>query len=68
MPRPMRVKFFMGSETNVLEERINTWLDQLGAASIISTQTRVANVVEKPNDGTYPCIVVTVWYELSADR
>lgn len=68
MPRPMKVKFFMGSQTSDLEERINAWLDQLGAASIISTQTRVTNVVEKPNDGTYPCIVVTVWYELPTDR
>ena len=68
MPRPMKVKFFMGSQTNDLEERINAWLDQLGAASIIRTETRATNVAEKPNDSTYPCIVVTVWYELPADR
>jgi len=68
MPRPMRVTFFMGSQTNVLEERINTWLDHFGTASIIRTETRVTNVAEKPNDGTHPCIVVTIWYELPGDR
>lgn len=64
MPKPMRVKFFMDSQTSVLEERINAWLDQLGAATIIRTETRVTNVEEKSKDGTYPCIVVTIWYEL----
>lgn len=64
MPKPMRVKFFMDSQTSVLEERINAWLDHLGAATIIRTETRVTNVEEKSNDGTYPCIVVTIWYEL----
>jgi hypothetical protein len=64
MPRPMKVKFFMESQTSVLEERINAWLDDLGTASIIRTETRVTNVAEKPNDGNSPCIVVTIWYEL----
>jgi hypothetical protein len=64
MPKPMKVKFFMGSETAQLEERINGWLDKLGAASIIRTETRVTAVEEKSNDGNNPCIVVTIWYEL----
>jgi hypothetical protein len=66
MPRPMKVKFFMDSQTSILEERINAWLDHLGSASIIRTETRVTNVTEKPNDGNFPCIVVTIWYELLA--
>ncbi|MGA2999692.1 hypothetical protein [Bradyrhizobium sp.] len=65
MPKPMKVKFFMGSTTGELEERINAWLDHLSAASIIRTETRVATVEEKPDDGNHPCIVVTIWYELS---
>jgi len=64
MPRPMRVKFFMSSDPSELEQGINTWLDQLGSATIIRTETRATAVAEKPNDGTYPCIVVTIWYEL----
>jgi len=63
MPKPLRVKFFMDSNTNFLEERINDWLDHLGTASIIRTETRVANVEEKAGDGSRPCIVVTIWYE-----
>jgi hypothetical protein len=61
MSRPMRIKLFTGSETNVLEQRINGWLDQIGTASVIRTETVVASVAA--NDGTYPCIVVTIWYE-----
>jgi hypothetical protein len=63
MPRPMRVKFFVGSQPGELEERINAWLDRLGSASIIRTETRATPVAEKPNDGACPCIVVTIWYE-----
>jgi len=63
MPKPLRVKFFMDSNTNFLEERINVWLDHLGTASIIRTETRVTNVEEKADDGSRPCIVVTIWYE-----
>lgn len=47
-----------------LEERINAWLDHLGTATIIKTETRITTIAEKPDDGTYPCIVVTIWYEL----
>jgi hypothetical protein len=65
MPRPMKVKLFMGSQPSELEERINAWLDRLGSATVIRTETRATTIAEKPNDGTYPCIVVTIWYELS---
>jgi hypothetical protein len=64
MPRPMKVKIFMDASASSIESQINTWLEQLGSPTIIKTETAVANMAEKPNDGTHPCIVVTVWYEL----
>lgn len=63
MPRPMKVKIFMDASASNIESQINTWLEQLGSPTIIKTETAVANVAEKPNDATHPCIVVTVWYE-----
>ncbi len=63
MPRPMKVKIFMDAGAAAIEEQINAWLGRLGSASIIKMQTVVTAVAEKPNGGTSPCIVVTVWYE-----
>jgi hypothetical protein len=63
MPKPMKVKIFMDTSASAIEEQINAWLDSLGPATIIKTETVATAVAEKPNDGTYPCIVVTVWYE-----
>ncbi len=63
MPRPLKIKIFMDTRTSVIEEQINAWLENLGAASIIKTETVVAAVTEKPGAGAGPCIVVTVWYE-----
>jgi len=63
MLKPMKVKIFMDEKASVIEEQINAWLDYLGSATIIKSETVVTAVAEKPNDGTYPCIVVTVWYE-----
>ena len=68
MPRPMKVKIFMDASASAIEERINAWLDRLGSASIIKMETVVAAVAEKQKDGTYPCIVVTVWYEPPASN
>ena len=31
--------------------------------AITETETVVTAIADKPTDGTYPCIVVTVWYE-----
>jgi hypothetical protein len=53
----------MDASASAIEGQINAWLDGLGSASIIKMQTVVTAVAEKPNDGTSPCIVVTVWYE-----
>lgn len=63
MPKPLRVKIFMGSKAGVIEEEINAWLDKQESAAIIKMETVVAGIAEKPNDATHPCIVVTVWYE-----
>jgi hypothetical protein len=63
MPRAMKVKIFMDAKASVVEERINDWLSHLGSATIIKMETTVSAISEKPKDGTYPCIVVTVWYE-----
>jgi hypothetical protein len=63
MPRAMKVKIFMDSNASTIETQINEWLDYLGSAVIVKTETVVTAIAEKPKDGTYPCIVVTVWYE-----
>jgi hypothetical protein len=59
----MKVKIFMDASASAIEAQINAWLDDLGSASIIKMETVVTAVAEKANDGTHPCIVVTVWYE-----
>jgi hypothetical protein len=63
MPRPLRFKMFMGDKPTAIEEQINAWLNDLGSAAIIKTDTMVAAIAEKPSSGAYPCIVVSVWYE-----
>ena len=60
MPRPMKVKMFMGAKPSTIEEQINAWLDHLSSATIIKTDTVVTAIAEKPTDRTYPCIVVTI--------
>jgi len=59
----MKVKIFMDAKASVIETQINEWLDYLGSAVIVKTETVLTAVAEKPNDGTYPCIIVTIWYE-----
>ena len=49
----------MDASPSVIEEQIDKWLEAVGAASIIRTDTVVTAVGEKP----YACIVVAVWYE-----
>ena len=68
MPRPMKVKIFMDASASAIEGQINAWLDRLGSASIIEMETVVTAVAEGQRDGTYPCIVVTVWYEPPASN
>jgi hypothetical protein len=63
MPKPMRVKMFMDAKPSAIEEQINAWLDHLGSPTVIKSETVVTAIAEKPTVSTYPCIVVTVWYE-----
>ena len=63
MRRPMKVKVFMDSKPGMIEQQINAWLDQFGAAAIVKTETVVTAIADKPDNGSHPCIVVTVWYE-----
>jgi hypothetical protein len=63
MPKRMQVKIFMDGKASEVEKQINSWLDYLGSATIVKTETVVTAVAEKPDDGTYPRIVVTIWYE-----
>ena len=63
MPAPMKIKVFMDEKASEIEKQVNAWLDNIGSATIIKSETVVAAVAEMPNDGTHPCIVVTVWYE-----
>jgi hypothetical protein len=67
MPKPLKVKIFMDATAGVIEQQINAWLEGLGSATIIKMETVVTAAAEKPSDGTYPCIVVTVWYEPSSN-
>jgi hypothetical protein len=64
----MKVKIFMDASASAIEGQINAWLDHLGSVSIIKMETVVTAIAEKPNDRTYPCIVVTVWYEPPASN
>jgi len=65
----MKVKIFMDTKASVVEEQINAWLDYLGSATIIKMETVATAIAEKPNDGTtYPCVIVTVWYEPPASN
>ncbi len=63
MPKPMKVKLFVDTDANAVERQINAWLEKIGSAAIIKTETVVTAIAEKPNGGTSPCIVVTIWYE-----
>jgi hypothetical protein len=65
MPRPMKFKIFMDTKPHVIEELVDAWLNKLGTANIIKTETVVTTIAEKQDGGTYPCIVVSIWYEPS---
>jgi hypothetical protein len=67
MPKPMKVKVFMDVRASAVEQQINAWLDSVGAAAVIKTETVVTAVADKPNEGSHPCIVVTIWYEPSSN-
>jgi hypothetical protein len=62
----MQVKVFMDSKASTIEAQINDWLARFDG-TVIKTETHVTAIAEKPNDGTYPCIVTTIWYEPPSD-
>ena len=45
MPRPMKVKMFMGAKPSTIEEQINAWLNHLSSATIIKTDTVVTEPI-----------------------
>ena len=45
MPRPMKVKLFMDAKPSIIEEQINAWLDYVGSATIIRTETVVTEPI-----------------------
>jgi hypothetical protein len=63
----MKFKVFMDTDAAQLETRVNGWLDQLGRGAVIKTETVITAIADKPNDGTHPCVVVTIWYELPSN-
>jgi hypothetical protein len=59
----MKVKVFMDSDATRIESGLNAWLEGLRPGDVIKTETVATAIADKPNDGTHPCIVVTVWYD-----
>jgi hypothetical protein len=60
----MQVKIFMDNRPEMVEAAVNQWLEQDGRNyRIVKTDTAVAGVAERPDDGSYPCIVVSIWYD-----
>jgi hypothetical protein len=54
MPKPMKVKMFTDQKASEVERQINAWLDNLGSAVIVTSQTVVTAITEKSEDGTCP--------------
>jgi len=63
MPQPLKIKIFMDADPGRVEEQINAFIASASSITIIKTETVITAVAEKPNEGTRPCIVVTIWYE-----
>jgi len=59
----MQVKIFTDSKPAELENRINEWLAGLRTGAVIKMETVIATAAERSDDGTRPCIVVTIWHE-----
>jgi hypothetical protein len=60
MSRPMKVRLFMDAKPSTIGEQINAWVDYVGSATIVKTETVVTSIAEKHTDETCPCIVVTI--------
>ena len=62
----MRVRIFMGGTSAAVAEQINDWLEnEAGSAQVVKTETAVGPATDRY--GPFPCIVITIWYELEAD-
>lgn len=57
----MKLKLFMDANPDNIENRVNGWLSN-GDIEISRTEMTLNSVAEKPDDGTYPCIVIAIWY------
>jgi hypothetical protein len=57
----MKLKLFMDANPGNIEQRVNEWLSG-GKIEVLRTEMTMNSVAEKPNDGTYPCIVIAIWY------
>jgi hypothetical protein len=57
----VKLKLFMSSNPPDIEQRVNEWLigDKI---EVLRTEMTMNSVAEKPDDGTYPCIVIAIWY------
>jgi hypothetical protein len=66
-PKPMKVKLFMDADAGIVEERVNAWLETIGAAIIIRTETAITPASGKSGEAARPSILVTIWYEPPAD-
>ncbi|MGO4871004.1 MAG: hypothetical protein ACLPGW_10395 [Roseiarcus sp.] len=58
----MRLKLFMDAKPTEIEEQVNEWLKNKEIV-VMRTEVTMSNVAEKPDDGTYPCIVAAIWYD-----
>jgi hypothetical protein len=66
-PKPLKVKLFMDVDAGVIEERINAWLETIGAAIIIRTETALTPASGTAGEVARPSILVTIWYEPATD-
>lgn len=57
----MKLKMLMDRHASEIESAVNEWLSG-GKIEILKTELTMTNVAGKPNDGTYPCVVLAVWY------
>ena len=60
----MKVRIFADTKPGKVEEQINHWFsNEAGPVHVFKTETVVAAVAERHDDGAAPYLVVTIWYE-----
>ena len=61
---PIQVKLFTDRDAKEVEDVVNDWLRKNEhRVRVTATQTAFTNVAEKADDGTYPAILIAIWYE-----